>query len=176
MFWHFGAAFHPCWARRWTLLELCCCLTWRALPVPAPPPWQVKLSIQRGCTTRAWTPSTAFPWLLSWTSSSCVFMVVCLQKSRILTTSGKYVIPVFSLISLLSVLNSRHSFKIRPVSPRLRLVCSSAWLKTLDSRLGSWWIVWLQSEGRSNRVIRQRLLETFLPSCYSNINLWCIVY
>lgn len=41
--WHFGAAFHPRWARHWTLLELCCCLTWRALPVPVPPPMTGKI-------------------------------------------------------------------------------------------------------------------------------------
>ncbi|TWW63236.1 Serine/threonine-protein phosphatase 2B catalytic subunit alpha isoform [Takifugu flavidus] len=31
----------------------------------SPPPRQVKSSIQSGCTTPAWTPSTASPWLLS---------------------------------------------------------------------------------------------------------------
>lgn len=69
-----------------------CCLTWHALlSLPLPPPWQVELSIQSGCMTHVWTPSTAFPWLRLWTSSSCVYTEDCLRKSQIWTTSGKYV-------------------------------------------------------------------------------------
>lgn len=71
------------------------CLPFPALSAPPPPPpptpWQVELSIQRECMTHVWTPSTAFPWPPLWTSSSCVYTEDCLQKSQILTTSGKYV-------------------------------------------------------------------------------------
>ncbi len=91
VFWHFGEPFCPRLAHCPNVWELCC-LTWHALlSLPCFPPWQVELSIQRGCMTHVWTPSTAFPWLHLWTSSSCVYTEDCLQKSQILTTSGKYV-------------------------------------------------------------------------------------
>lgn len=99
--WHFEKPFRPRPVHCPNVWELCC-LTWHALlSLPCFPPWQVELSIQRGCMTHVWTPSTAFPWLHLWTSSSCVYTEDCLQKSQILTTSGKYVWfqTIFSLIS-----------------------------------------------------------------------------
>lgn len=78
--------------QRWLSPFSCqACLTWRVFPLTPPSLFQVELSIQRGCMTRAWTPSTAFPWLHLWISSSSVYTEDFLQKSRILTISGKYV-------------------------------------------------------------------------------------
>lgn len=94
-FWNCGEPFRPrpvnfpdVWERR--------CLTWHPLfSLPRFSPWQVELSIQRGCMTHVWTPSTAFPWLHLWTSSSCVYTEDYLQKSQISMTSGKYVSDFF---------------------------------------------------------------------------------
>lgn len=105
----------PCVEKRWCLLQICpCsgCLVFAFLVEGCQNTFiyffsfcgamfQVRSNTRSRCTIPAWRRSTACPWLLWWTSSSCVCMAGFHQRSTRWTTSRRYNNPSLASIFLL---------------------------------------------------------------------------